>query len=253
MRVQAPVVGDERRARRVLARDLAKAYPTTRAAVKALKRVRLDPPVADANKLVKRWAHRRTVADAGGRGPKPKVADALALKLARLYKAGWKDCDGVQRNFRNVKHAKDMSAEFRRQAAKLTCIDRTVERAMHRADPTLATVQEEVKPSYSSKEMAGRVKCCDELARMPDGTFEGTEWLDEGSWGMTKLGTHRAAGERGHPKVVTDTRVPKGTSGKHIINFAISVNAVVGASTITFLPGTQGLKPDKQYKVGCTP
>lgn len=237
----------------MLARQCSKSNKTLKGAVKALKSVPLDPPIGDPYKLIKRWAHRKTAADAGRRGRKPVVPRKLALKLARLLKRGWEDCDGQRRNLTTAKHAKAQSAEFRAAASKLKCSNRTIDRAMHREDPTLALVQEEVKPNLPRELMANRQRCCGQLYRMPLYRYKGTEWTDEASWGLCHLGMGMVSGTRGEPRLVTDPRVPKGTGEKHVLNFAISVNWTTGASTFTYLTGTKGLKHDRQYKVGCAP
>lgn len=218
------------------------------AAVKLFKEFWPGAKYTRPDRLLRRWQGRGTLIDAPRPGAPCKVAPILAGTAAVLFTSGWVDKHGQTRGFRNVAHAKEMSEAFRLLVSKVECCDRTLLRAMVRADPAVARVPQVVKPLFREDVRKQRQRTAGKLLRLALCILKATEWTDEGSWGFGKM-SMKVYGTRGCERVVAENRAPRQLSEINVLHFAIVVNWHKGPHNIVFLTGTKQLKQDEVYKV----
>lgn len=233
----------------------AECQPSKSAAVRRYRQLvaaRHCAPLSRPDKALARWCERGTALAAPQPGRPPLIPDDLARKLAAAVKARWKDKHGAHRGFRSVAHAKEKSPAFAKLAAEAGGADATVLAAMKRVDPKLGMVTQRVKPLFSERAKKVRRRAATKLLRLGLRPLMAAEFIDEASYGFSRLSC-KVLGDTSKGEVlVADNRAPRSYSDYTVLHFCIAINWVVGAHFIVWLTGTKGMQ-STGYKVRALP
>lgn len=197
-------------------------------------------------RFVSTWGPRQANGIATGRGRGRKITDSQATELAGIYVGGFKTC-GQQRGYTSVKHAKRRSKKF---AATVEACgnpnDRTVLRAMERADPELTKVKQTPKKRLTEANKVFRIKVARKNLRMGP-RLKAVTWLDE-THKYIQLKQVRVAGRRSKGDVVISDQFASKSKQQQVKIYALlAVNYAKGPLYCKILTGTSGV--ERTYKV----
>lgn len=223
-----------------------------REAVRLFKRRHADLHISRPDKLLAKWKGRGSTTDAARKPRRRKVPEALAKEAAAIYERGWPDGRGQYHGFDNVKDACNHDERFKALFLAAKCSPATMLSAMKCVRPALGTVPETVKPTLANTLMLERRRAAGDMLRVPRGVLEQTQWMDEWSMGMDKLGGRVWGDKTKGERLLVDSRAPRSQGNRTWLHACIAINACKGAALLVWLTGTKGLK-GKRFKVCAVP
>jgi hypothetical protein len=214
--------------------------------------------VAGARAFVQRWgnAFQKTgsVADAAGRGRKPKVPHHVLVMAADAFKAGWCNDTGESFYYTSIMEALDgMMAHpylvWVKQSFNVGNDYHTLLRHMMEVDADLCHAKRSAKHKFSPEQKQKRIAYCQGwLAKGPAVLLSellSVVWIDskKGFVGCTGEWVWTSRETTYQPDFPVDPKL----FGKVALNFYIAVNALIGPVSLVFVSGTTG--KEKKYKV----
>ncbi len=207
-----------------------------------------DKVPTQVKRFVLTWGQRDEVENKPGQGRVSIISHDTAKKLANLYMAGFKTSSGM-RGYTSIDHAKRMSNTFAQLIADAgTPSNKTIMRAMRKANKNLGKVRQSAKKQLSPENKSYRRKVAGNLKRMGKKRLHAVTWVDEVSkW--VKLPDRLVAGDkRKGDRVINDYFAARNKKRQIKVCAVLAVNYAIGPLHCKLLTGTTG-GIDKEYQV----
>jgi hypothetical protein len=199
------------------------------------------------------WRSTGNVEDMPRSGRPPKISDAEAADMARIFKGGMivtvvgDDGQSVpvgHRYYTGIKDAIAYNPQIAQFVHDKDITPQTLLERMLRADDQLVVKSLDVKPAFTADQMKERVWVARQLLRSSQDELSWVVWVDCGSIVLyrqtTSCSVYMSTEDPAYTEVMP--QLPGGRQKPIVLSFFMAVNALLGPVYLEFVTGTTELR-----------